>query len=112
MKKVILSIIGFVFILFTAMCLSTACNYQVVDLMYNFDYAYIKMPDGSVVEGKVVTWRDYEDGDQLQVTIGNTTYLTHATNVVLVNYDYDYATPSDEEDEIYETTTEGNFEVE
>lgn len=97
-------------ILMMALPLSS-CNYQVVDMVYTFDYAYIKMPDGSVVEGKVTSWRDYEDGDQLQVGIGNALYLTHATNVVLIKYTDEYNSPSD--DEIFsETTTEGNFEVE
>lgn len=41
------------------------------------------MPDGSTIKGKCDSWRDYEDGDQIQVTIDGITYLTHATNVVL-----------------------------
>ena len=41
--------------------------------------------DGSVVEGEVESWRDYDDGDQLQVTINGVTYLTHASNVVLMD---------------------------
>ena len=45
----------------------------------------IAMPDGSVGEGEVESWRDYDDGDQLQVTINGVTYLTHASNVVLMD---------------------------
>lgn len=36
------------------------------------------------VEGKVESWRDYEDGDQIQVTIDGVTYLVHASDAVLM----------------------------
>ena len=71
-------------LIFGAVLCISACNYQPIDLTWDFDYAYIKMPDGTVIEGECNGWRDYEDGDQLQVTIGDTTYLTHAANVVLI----------------------------
>lgn len=71
-----------------------SCNYQMVDLTYNFDYAYIKMPNGEVIEGEVQAWRDYEDGDQLQVTINDVTYLTHASNVCLISHYY-YESPEE-----------------
>lgn len=31
----------------------TACNKQVIDLTYSYSWAQIKMPNGSIVEGKV-----------------------------------------------------------
>ena len=71
-----------------------SCNYQMVDLTYNFDYAYIKLPNGEVIEGEVQAWRDYEDGDQLQVTINDVTYLTHASNVCLISHYY-YESPDE-----------------
>ena len=46
---------------------------------------FFALPDGSYVEGPVQSWRDYDDGDQLQVTIDGVTYLTHASNVVLMS---------------------------
>ena len=80
MKKTFLALL-----LIASLLLLTACgNRSLLDTHYNFDYAMIAMPDGTVVEGKVDSWRDYEDGDQLQVTINGVTYLTHATNVVLM----------------------------
>ncbi len=63
----------------------TGCNYEVVDLQYNYDYAIIKLQDGTIVEGNVESWRDYEDGDQLQVRIDGTTYLTHSYNCTLMS---------------------------
>ena len=77
MKKVLL-------VLVTAVCL-TGCNRQLVDLNYKFDRAQIAMPDGSYIEGKVDSWTDFEDGDQLQVTIDGITYLTSSNNVVLIS---------------------------
>lgn len=53
--------------------LMTGCNKQVIDLTYEYSQAQIKMPDGTVIEGKVDSWNDYE-GDQLQVKINGTTY--------------------------------------
>lgn len=84
------------FIIFCVVCsialtgcvvVSDAYNKSFIDLKYNFNYAQIKMPDGTVVEGKVQTWTDFEDGDQIQVKIDGKTYLTHSCNVVLVEED-------------------------
>lgn len=89
MKK-FLVLVSFLIVM---ICISS-CNYQMVDLTYNFDYAYIKLPTGEVIEGEVQAWRDYEDGDQLQVTINDVTYLTHASNVCLISHYY-YESPDE-----------------
>lgn len=62
----------------------TGCNYQVMDLTYSYNYAYISLPNGECVEGKVDSWKDFEDGDQIQVVIDGVTYLTDTTRCVLV----------------------------
>jgi hypothetical protein len=59
-------------------------NRQLIDLTYSYDHAIILMPDGSVVKGKVQSWTDFEDGDQIQVKIDGKTYLTHSMNVVMI----------------------------
>ena len=64
----------------------TSCNYQVIDLTYSYDYAIIKLQNGKIIEGKVQKWRDYEDGEQLQVTIDGNTYLTNSFNCTLIDY--------------------------
>ena len=46
--------------------------------------AYVELPNGTVVEGKVQSWKDFDNGDQIQVTIDGKTYLTNSTRVVLV----------------------------
>lgn len=60
------------------------CNRTVFDTTYNYDRAILKLPDGTVVDGKVQSWTDYE-GDQLQVKIDDTTYLVHSSNCVLIS---------------------------
>ena len=61
----------------------SGCNYQAIDLTYNYNYAIIQLPNGEVVEGKVESWCDYDDGEQLQVKIGGVTYLCSSFNCVL-----------------------------
>lgn len=61
----------------------SACNYDVIDLTYNYNYAYIELPDGQIVAGKIESWRDYE-GEQLQVTINGITYLTSSYHCTLI----------------------------
>lgn len=63
----------------------TACgNKDIFDTVYTFDRAIIKLPNGEIVEGKVDSWRDYEDADQLQITIGGKIYLVHSSDAVLI----------------------------
>ena len=80
MKKIFIIISMLIMIL-----TMTGCNKQVVDLTYKYDWAVLVLPNGSVIEGEVDSWRDYADGDQIQVTIDGVTYLTHATDVVLID---------------------------
>jgi len=63
--------------------LCAGCNRPVFDTVWTFDRAQIRMPDGTVVSGAVEAWRDFEDGDMLQVGIDGVTYLTHSANVLL-----------------------------
>lgn len=81
MKKTIIAMILALFM--------TGCgNMQVVDFKYTFEQAIVKLPDGTVVEGKVTAWRDYEDSDAVQVTIDGKTYLTHYCNVTLIHEEW------------------------
>lgn len=85
MKKKIYALIAICII--CTICFTGCGNKDIWDTVYTFDYAYISMPDGSVIEGQVDSWRDYEDGDQLQIKIDGITYLVHSTNVTLLAYD-------------------------
>ena len=81
MKKV------FAFLLAATLAVSLAAcgNHQMIDMTYTYDRAVISLPNGEVVDGKIQSWRDYEDGDQIQVTVDGKTYLVHSANIALIN---------------------------
>lgn len=60
------------------------CNKQLVDMNFKFNKAILRLPDGTVVSGKVESWTDFEDGDQIQVKIDGVTYLVHSNNAALI----------------------------
>lgn len=77
MKKMLVVCLVFLVLL-------TGCNRQMVDTVYSYDKALICMNDGTVIEGEVQSWRDYENSDQIQVKINGDTYLVHSSNVLLI----------------------------
>lgn len=88
MRKIVCFLMGFV----AAITIATTCtvkadasNRQWWDTTYNFDKVYIALPDGSSVMGRVESWTDYDGSDTVQVKTGGKTYLTHYSNVVLVD---------------------------
>ena len=83
MKKIIAFLLAMILMLSVA--LLAGCNKQMVDLTYSYEYAIIGLPNGEVVEGKVSSWTDFEDGDQIQVRIDGKTYLVHSSNVALIS---------------------------
>ena len=54
------------------------------DTTYKYDKAIIALQDGTIVQGEVQNWTDYEDGDQLQVKVDGKVYLVHSSNVTLI----------------------------
>ena len=62
-----------------------ACNQQIIDTTYTYDRAVLSLPDGEIVEGKVTSWKDFADGDQIQVKINGKSYLVHSSNIVLIS---------------------------
>ena len=83
MKK--FAVIALAAVLLIGTVVLAGCNKQLVDMTYSYEYAIIALPNGEVVEGKVSSWTDFEDGDQLQVKIDGKTYLVHSSNVVLIS---------------------------
>ena len=83
MKKYIAIVLAAV--LLVGILILAGCNKQLVDLTYSYEYAIIALPNGEIVEGKVSSWTDFEDGDQLQIKIDGKTYLVHRSNVVLIS---------------------------
>ena len=82
MKKRIALIIFLAIILVSC----TGCyNKQLFDVTYHYDRAIVYLPNGEIVEGRVNSWTDFEDGDSIQVKIDGKTYLTHLCNVCLID---------------------------
>ena len=89
MKRVIsliLTIILAATILITcAGCSSAGYNKQLIDLNYRYNYAFVSLMNGEIIEGPISSWNDYTDSDMVQVvfTDGNI-YYTHSSNAVLI----------------------------
>lgn len=83
MKKLLIAMIALVMVVCMAFTGCEAGNVQVIDTTMRYDYAWISLPSGEVIEGTVESWRDFEDGDQLQIKIDGVTYLTDTTRAVL-----------------------------
>ena len=61
------------------------CNYNPVDLTYKFDRAIIELANGEVVEVEIDSWKDYDDGEQLQIVAKDgTVYLTSSFRCDLI----------------------------
>ena len=85
MKKVMTVVVALVLIFCTGCAFAGIFgNKDFFDTVYTFDYAIIQLPNGEVVEGKVQSWRDYEDADQLQIKIDGKIYLVHASQATLI----------------------------
>lgn len=83
MKKTLIAIALLIVIVISTIIMS-GCNMQILDTTYSYEYAYISLPNGEVIEGEVDSWVDYES-DAVQVVINGKTYLTHYSNVVLIS---------------------------
>ncbi len=84
MKQKIVPVLILVFALLSIFLLA-GCNKQMVDLTYSYERAVLALPNGEIIEGKVSSWTDFEDGDQIQVRIDGKTYLVHSSNIVLIS---------------------------
>jgi hypothetical protein len=84
--RVLIGFLAFVMIAVMVACCLTGCgNKQMFDTTYTYNYAIVQLPNGEVVEGKVDSWTDFEDGDQIQVKIGGKSYLVHSENIALID---------------------------
>lgn len=78
-KKII-----FILMLAAVLLVMAGCNRTIIDTTFTFRHAAIYTPGGEIyAEGKVDNWKDFEDGDQIQVTINGNTYLTHSSLVIM-----------------------------
>lgn len=84
MKKTIVLVL----ILFTIVALLSGCmrvgNRTIgLDTKQTFSWGIIQLGNGELIEGPVDVWRDFDDGDEVQITIRGITYLTHYSNIIL-----------------------------
>lgn len=77
---------GIIALLVVMIAALTGCsNKQMFDTNYSFNYAIVTRADGEQLI-QIKSWRDFKDGDQIQFTsIDGVTYLTHASNVILLS---------------------------
>lgn len=83
-KRALCMFAATLFVIAMMLMFMTGCNRQVIDTTFSYDKAILALPDGSIVSGKIESWKDYDDGDQIQVKIDGTTYLVHSVNIVLI----------------------------
>ena len=74
-----------IFMIVAIIFVMAGCNKQLIDTTYKFDRAILSLPNGEFIEGEIQSWKDYDDGDQIQVKIDGKTYLIHSSNVVLIS---------------------------
>lgn len=75
-----------IFILVLLMIALTGCgNKDLFDTNYTYDKAIINLQNGQTIEVKVKQWRDYDDGEQIQIIAEDgTVYLTSSYNCTLI----------------------------
>jgi len=84
LRKLLIVLLSIFCLLFVIFALS-GCNAQLIDTNYKFDTVHI-YETGKCY--KIKTWRDYDDSDQLQVTLEDgTVLLLHSTDCALVHGD-------------------------
>ena len=71
-----------IIILFLLIGLLTGCNYQMIDLEYEYDKIICNY-NGDKFELEIDKWCDYE-GEQIQVVSNRKTYLLSANNCYMV----------------------------
>ena len=81
-NKILLVVLGFIVAMSGVLA---GCNKQMFDTTYSFERAILSLPNGEIVEGKVQSWTDFDDGDQIQVKIDGKQYLVHSENIVLIS---------------------------
>ena len=81
MKRIIAAIV----LIFMIIALVACGNMDMLDTVYTFNYAIIKMPNGTTETVEIKRWLDFDTGDQIQITATDgTIYLVHSSNCVLV----------------------------
>lgn len=80
MKK----IFAIVMLLVVLMAVMSGCNRQIIDTTWRFSKAVVFTSEGVLADGKVESWKDFDNSDMVQVKIDGKTYLTYSSNVILI----------------------------
>lgn len=80
------TIVALICMTFIALNLSGCGNRgDMWDTNYTYDRAIIGLPNGESIEIEIDQWRDYEDGEPIQIIAKNgTIYLTSSYNCTLI----------------------------
>lgn len=86
MKNISWKMLLIVVVLFVMMFVLTGCgNKDLFDTVYTYNYAIVDFLDGRVEKINVKQWRDYEDGEQIQIIAKDgTVYLVNSVNCILI----------------------------
>lgn len=86
MKRISWKLPLIIITLFAMMLALTACgNRDMFDTVYTYNYAIVGFLDGRTEKISVKQWRDYEDGEQIQITAKDgTVYLVNSVNCILI----------------------------
>ena len=82
-RKIKYIAVGLVLVI-AAITLCGCSNRQIVDTTWKFDRAIIRLADGTVINGKVQSWKDFENSDMIQVKVNDAMYLIHSSNATLI----------------------------
>lgn len=66
-------------------CMAISNNKQIVDTTWSYERGIISLPNGEIIEGKIESWKDYENSDQIQVKIDGNTYLVHSSKITMIS---------------------------
>ena len=70
------------------MFILTSCNHGIIDTKYQYNYAIMILPNGTIIEGKIIRYNDYE-GEQLQlVSEDGNIYLVNSSYTTLISISY------------------------
>lgn len=84
MKKILVGL-TLTAVLFT---FSACGNKSILDTTYRFNYAEFERPNGEIISGKVLKWKDYE-GEQVQLKMedGNVYIVNSSSNKLILSVD-------------------------
>ena len=84
MKKIYGVFVAVFLLIALTVSLAACSNKQIFDFNQKFEQAYVCWPDGTAEKLKIHSWKDY-DGEQIQITTDEGTYLFHSANCVLAH---------------------------